>query len=95
MADTIAPVIKPLNIANNKNISAQQSIRVSISDNLSGIKSYRGTLNGKWILMDYDPKNNLLKYNFDELLNQGVNEFLLEVTDDAGNTGRYSALLMN
>lgn len=95
MADTIAPVIKPLNIANNKKISAQQSIRVSISDNLSGIKSYRGTLNGKWILMDYDPKNNLLKYNFDELLNQGVNEFLLEVTDDAGNTGRYSALLMN
>ncbi len=93
MADTLAPVIKPLNITNNKNISAQQSIRISISDNLSGIKSYRGTLNGKWILMDYDPKNKLLEYHFDELLNQGVNRFSLEVADDAGNKSSYNALL--
>ncbi|KAF5047453.1 hypothetical protein DSECCO2_460350 [anaerobic digester metagenome] len=95
MADTVAPVIKPLNISNNKNIGTQQSIRMSISDNLSGIKSYRGTLNGKWILMDYDPKNKLLEYRFDELLNQGVNRFFLEVTDDAGNKSSYNALLIN
>lgn len=95
MADTVAPVIKPLNISNNKNIGTQKSIRISISDNLSGIKSYRGTLNGKWILMDYDPKNKLLEYRFDELLNQGVNRFFLEVTDDAGNKSSYSALLIN
>ena len=95
MADTVAPVIKPLNITNNKNVGKQNSIRISISDNLSGIKSYRGTLNGKWILMDYDPKNKLLEYNFDELINPGVNEFLLEVTDDAGNKSSYNALLIN
>jgi hypothetical protein len=31
-------------------------IRFTISDNLSGIVSYKGFLDGKWILMEYDPK---------------------------------------
>ncbi len=66
MIDTIAPEIRPVNISNNKNIAQQKEIRIRISDELSGIKSYRGTMNGKWVLMDYDPKNELLVYEIDD-----------------------------
>jgi hypothetical protein len=93
LVDTIPPAIRPLNIANNKNIRSLGSIRMKISDNLSGIKSWRGTLNGKWILMDYDAKYNSLVYAFDDLLKPGDNAFRLVVTDESGNEAVYSATL--
>ncbi|MBN1198036.1 MAG: M23 family metallopeptidase, partial [Bacteroidales bacterium] len=43
--DTIPPKIKPVNIYNNKNVSKQSTIVVTISDDLSGIQNYKGTLN--------------------------------------------------
>lgn len=92
--DTIAPVIRPLNIYPTKNISKQHTIQVRISDNLSGIRSYRGTLNNQWILMDYDPKRNLLEYTFDDRLKPGKNTFRLVVVDDVGNKTEYSANLI-
>jgi len=92
--DTLAPIIKPLNIFPNKNLGNQFNIKIKISDNLSGIKSYRGTLNGNWILMDYDAKKNLLVYTFDERLKKGKNIFKLMVTDAVGNFTRYEATLI-
>jgi hypothetical protein len=92
--DTIPPVIKAVNIGPNKNVSKQSSILMKISDNLAGIKTYRGTLNGKWILMDYDAKNSLLKYSFDDRIKPGKNLFVLTVTDGVGNSKRYEATLI-
>ena len=94
VVDTIAPKIKALNIFNNKNISSQKTIKIRISDNFSGIKSYRGTINNKWILMDYDAKKNTLTYKFDSILLKGKNKFKLVVKDDKGNSGVYSANLL-
>jgi hypothetical protein len=91
--DTEPPVIKAVNIFPNKKVKNQSSILVKISDNLSGIKTYKGTLNGKWILMDYDEKNRLLSYTFDEMMKPGKNIFLLVVTDAVGNSTRYEAAL--
>ncbi|MEK6615320.1 MAG: hypothetical protein AABZ32_04295, partial [Bacteroidota bacterium] len=51
--DTVAPSIKPYTIYNNKNMSRAKTISVIISDNLTGIKSYRAAIDGKWILMEY------------------------------------------
>jgi hypothetical protein len=93
MVDTVPPVIIPVNVVNGKKINRQSSIMVKISDYLSGIKHYRGTINGKWILMDYDAKNNLLTYAFDDRLKPGRNEFRLVVRDDVGNEAAYSATL--
>ncbi|MFZ4521447.1 MAG: M23 family metallopeptidase [Bacteroidales bacterium] len=92
--DTEPPAIKVINIFPNKKVSKQSSIMVKISDNLSGIKTYRGTLNGKWILMDYDEKNRLLTYAFDEMMKPGKNIFVLTVTDAVGNSSRYEAALV-
>jgi hypothetical protein len=93
--DTEPPVIRAVNIFPNKNVKKQSSILVKVSDNLAGVKTYRGTLNGKWILMDYDEKNRLLAYTFDEMMKPGKNQFVLTVTDAVGNTARYEAALMH
>lgn len=92
--DTTCPVIRAVNIFNNKKVGRQSNIMIKVSDNLSGIQSYRGTLNGKWILMDYDQKNNLLTYSFDNRIKSGKNHFLLVVTDAVGNSARFEANLI-
>ncbi len=92
--DTIPPKIKAINIYNNKNISKQGTIVVTISDDFSGIESYRGTLNGRWILMDFDAKRNRLEYKYDSRIKAGTNKFQLVVTDGVGNRTEYNATLI-
>jgi hypothetical protein len=61
-------------------------LRVQIKDELSGITSYRAALNGKWILMEYDAKNDELFYAFDEkTIFSQKQELILIVTDRKGN----------
>jgi hypothetical protein len=91
--DTTPPVIRPVNVGQNKNISKQQNLGFKITDNLSGIQSYRGTLNGKWILMDFDAKSSHLVYTFDDRLKPGKNSFRLVVKDAVGNETVYQANL--
>ena len=93
LVDTIAPKIIPVNIKNGKSLLAQSTIKVKITDELSGIKKYEGRLNGKWILMAYDEKKDLLIYDFDSLLTSGENNFKLTVWDQVGNTADYEAVL--
>jgi hypothetical protein len=94
MVDTVLPKIIPVNISNNKNITTQSTIQVKITDELSGIGSYRGQMNGKWILMDYDAKNDLLTYIYDERLSKGENIFELTVTDKKFNVSSYKTKLI-
>jgi len=92
--DTLPPVIKPVNIFSGKNLSKQSTVQIRISEDLSGIRTYRGTLNGEWILMDFDEKKGLLVYSFDHRLKPGKNQFLLVVTDAVGNKSSYQAVLV-
>lgn len=92
--DTISPEIIPLNINKQKNLSNQKTIKIKISDELSGIQSYKGTLNDKWILMEYDVKNDLLIYHFDKNLKKGANNFKLKVIDEKGNKSIYQTELV-
>ncbi|TAL59868.1 MAG: M23 family metallopeptidase [Bacteroidetes bacterium] len=102
--DTVAPSIKPYNIFNNKNMSRAKMIAVTIEDNLAGIKSYRATVDGKWILMEYEPKKSLLFYEFPVAPSltgedaqgslQGGGQrhtFELTVTDGKNNVRTYKA----
>jgi hypothetical protein len=87
-ADTVAPEVVPINLREGANMRGQKQIRIRIADALSGIASYRGTINGKWILMEYDAKNNLLTYDFDHVCEEGNNTFILTVTDKRGNISK-------
>ncbi len=85
LADTLPPVIKNLNFKNGQNIKNLPRLNVRISDDLSGIDSYIGSINGEWILLEYDAKNNLLTYFPDEMLSTGENLLHIRVTDTVGN----------
>jgi hypothetical protein len=93
LADTISPEIKALNFNNGKNVSKQNTLKISIKEKQTGIKFYRGTLNNKWILMEYDPKKNRLTYTFDEHIQKGENNFKLVVKDLLGNEAVYQAVI--
>lgn len=92
--DSVAPSIAAVNIANGKNVSGQKNITFRIHDALSGIADYRGTINGEWILMDYDAKNKLLVYTIDARMPKGGSLLKLEVTDERGNKKTYQAKLV-
>lgn len=87
MIDTVPPLITPINISENKNMATQSEIAVKIGDNLSGIKSYRGTIDGKWVLMEYEAKKAKLFHNFDNLA-AGKHTFELELIDGVGNSSK-------
>ncbi len=87
MADSIPPIIKPVNL--KAGTAVKYWIKVKIKDEQSGIKTYRAELNGEWVLMEYEPKKNLLFYEVDEHLKKGKNIFRLTVTDLLNNTSYY------
>jgi hypothetical protein len=85
--DTIAPKVRPVNISEGKWLSKQNSIDFTISDDLSGIDSFNGSINGSWILFDYNYKKARITHEFDnQLIQDGRNEIKLEVIDNTGNS---------
>lgn len=89
--DTVAPTITPRNLSNGKNVSAQTKIDFTIRDNFSGIQSFNGYIDGKWVLMEYDPKNRHLWHTFDSSLSKGQHIFKLVVIDWKDNEQVYEA----
>lgn len=89
--DTIPPRIVPLNIHGGKNMSRENSIRISVEDDLSGIASVNGYINGNWVLFEHDPKNKLIFHEFDDKrLNKNSNHILIiRATDNKGNTNQF------
>jgi hypothetical protein len=64
--------------------------RFKIKDNLSGIDKFEANINGKWLLMHYDPKRATIwseKLNKDQPLKGTLT---LTVTDNAGNETKYT-----
>lgn len=89
--DSIPPQIIPINIYPGAKMSGRWSISIKIKDENSGIDSYRAEVDGKWILMEYDYKKDMLYYFFDEKVPSGKHDFQLTVVDNVGNKSIYKA----
>ncbi|WP_430972860.1 M23 family metallopeptidase [Sunxiuqinia rutila] len=91
--DTVAPTIRPLSIQGRKSLTEKNRIRFKISDDFSGIDSYRGEIDGQWVLFEYDAKNSLITYSFDKDRFQfgKQHQLNLTVTDNKGNATKYEA----
>ncbi|WP_437396791.1 M23 family metallopeptidase [Flagellimonas lutimaris] len=90
--DSIAPEIKPKNFKEKQWLSNYSYLSLTISDDLSGIDSYSATLNGKWILMEYEPKTNTITYDFgDNITNETECDLKVTVKDNVGNSTTYTA----
>jgi Peptidase family M23 len=85
--DTIPPKISIAKPIEGKWLSDKKSIQFTISDDLSGIKSYNGYLNGKWILFEYDNKTKKITHYFsDGIVAEGSNDLKIIVVDNLGNS---------
>ncbi|MGB3607386.1 M23 family metallopeptidase [Psychroserpens sp.] len=90
--DSVSPTIKPLNFQDGQWLSKLNELKVKIDDDLSGISNYRATINGKWILMEYEYKKNTLTYDFEDGISKSTeNNLKLIVTDNVGNNTTFEA----
>ena len=91
VVDTIAPKIIAGNISEGKSMAGVSRIQFRISDNLSGIRTFTGKIDGQWVLMEFDAKTASLWHVFDESTAKGKHDFQLTVTDMKSNTSTFNA----
>ena len=85
--DTKAPTITPLN--SNTWVS-KRAIAFRLTDDLSGVDTYRGEIDGKYVLFEMDTRS-VITYKFDkERLKRGKHKLKLTVADAAGNQADYT-----
>ncbi len=83
--DSIKPKIKALSFSKNKTVKSN-NIKFKITDNLSGVKEYIAYIDNKWVLFEYDQKNNLIECNLSkEKIKKGEHILTLWVEDYCGN----------
>lgn len=88
--DTIAPKISISKPIEGRWLTGVKNIQLTINDSLSGIKSYNGYLNGKWILFEYDNKIKKITHNFsDGIVAEGANDLKVVVIDNVGNSTTF------
>ena len=83
--DSIAPTVKATNFKDGQSVKDLKSLRFKISDDMTGIETYDIYLDDVWVLGQYDAKNALLYYEFDEKMKKGTNNVKVVVTDGVGN----------
>ena len=90
--DSISPSIKPINFSDEKWVTRLTTLKLRVDDDLSGIKKYSASINGKWVLMEYEPKRKLLFFEFDDLKFIKTELRLnLYVEDMVGNINEFKA----
>ena len=88
--DSISPKIRSVNFSEGKWLSKYRFLKLKIEDTESGISNFRATVNGKWILMEYDYKTKTLTYDFnDGIITETKNNLKLIVTDNVGNNSTF------
>ena len=91
--DNDAPKIKPINFSEGKWLSNYRYLKIKIEDEGSGISKFRATINGNWILMEYDYKTKLLQYDFNDNVSlETKNNLKLIVTDNVGNSTTFETM---
>ncbi|MFK8060209.1 MAG: M23 family metallopeptidase [Polaribacter sp.] len=89
--DKQKPKVKILYFKDQQWITKLKTLKVKITDIGSGIKNWRATIDGKWVLMQYNHKKKILTYNFsDKKLAGSKHIFKIVVSDNVGNTNTIS-----
>ncbi|XMO85766.1 M23 family metallopeptidase [Algibacter sp. AS12] len=88
--DTISPKISAVNFKDKQWLSKYRYLKIKITDEGSGISNFRASINGKWILMEYEYKKNMLTYDFnDSIITDTKNNLKVIVTDNVGNNSTF------
>lgn len=89
MIDDVAPTIIPETF--EYDMRSKNRITFTIKDQISssGSLNYKSRVDGKWILFEYDAKNDLIIHRFDERIGPGEHILVLDVYDQQGNKARF------
>lgn len=95
-ADTEAPKVTRVESSTSgkrRVIVPKDEIRLRVSDNLSGVATFRGTIDGKFALFTHDMKSPIITYKFDPArLKKGItHKLVFTATDACGNSTQYTA----
>jgi hypothetical protein len=89
--DTIPPKISANGLIANNDLTGRKEIRIRITDDLSGIRSYEPEIDGNWALFEYDQKNDILIYSIDgnRIKRNSEHVLKLKVTDNKDNISYF------
>ncbi|MCD4769787.1 MAG: hypothetical protein K8R35_06440, partial [Bacteroidales bacterium] len=90
--DTIPPELTFRNLPASANLKGRKEIKIGLKDDFSGIRSYRAEIDGKWTLFEWDPKNDILIYRFENqrLIPDSDHNLVITATDNRNNTSELS-----
>ena len=88
--DTLPPTVEIASFPTK--LSRYQGFSVFAKDDVAGGGlSYRGTVDGQWVLLEYDAKNDKLTHRFESArIGPGRHRFELTVSDARGNTTTWA-----
>lgn len=90
--DDKLPSIKPVNFKEGSWMSKERYLQLKIEDEGSGISTYRATINGKFIALEYDYKSGIARYDFrDKRIAETENKLKVIVVDNVGNSSTFEA----
>lgn len=82
--DTIPPTLTAVDLRSD--MRGREGFRFKVQDDLSGVEKWSATLDGKWIMLVYDPKTKTLTHQFDKFSEgPGKRALVVEATDERGN----------
>jgi murein DD-endopeptidase MepM/ murein hydrolase activator NlpD len=80
--DDVSPTIRPVYVG--------KTFKLKVSDNLSGVDRIICSLDGKWILAEYEPKTNTVFGEIPNWIKSGEHQFKLIVIDERSNRAEYN-----
>lgn len=85
--DTLPPTLTAVDLRSD--LRGRDAFRFKVQDDLSGVDTWSATLDGKWIMLVYDPKAKTLTHRFDRFSEgSGTRTLVVEATDERGNRTR-------
>lgn len=90
--DTIPPTIKPVTFKTDMTKNTYMKFKISDNFGVSGDAKelvYDAYIDGQWILMALDSRNDVITHRFDYRTKSGKHSLRIQVKDDRGNTKTF------
>ncbi len=85
-SDTIPPSVTPMNFQMNQNVNNFRYLSIGVQDQETFISRYNGYINDQWVLFEYEPKEDRLRFDLNDIiLLEGKHTIRIEVEDALGN----------
>jgi hypothetical protein len=84
--DSIGPLIEPKNFTSGQNLNNFRYMTFTLKDKVTSVKRYNGYIDDQWVLFEYEPKNQTLRCDLNDLvLLAGRHSILIEAEDAVNN----------